>query len=49
VNGQEDHLLDLGCVVIIIVGLIILLAAVIVGVAGVLGNGGHAHALSLRA
>jgi hypothetical protein len=32
--------------VIIIVGLIILLAAVIIGVAGVLGNGGHAHTLS---
>jgi hypothetical protein len=30
---------------IVIVGLIILLAAVIIGVAGVLGNGGHAHAL----
>ena len=30
---------------IVIVGLIILLAAVIVGVAGVLGNSGHAHAL----
>jgi hypothetical protein len=31
---------------IIILGLIILLAAVIVGVAGVLGNGGGAHALT---
>jgi hypothetical protein len=30
---------------IVIVGLIVLLAAVIVGVAGVLGNDGHAHAL----
>jgi hypothetical protein len=46
VNGQEGHLLDLECVVIIIVGLIILLAAVIVGVAGVLGNGGHGHPLA---
>jgi hypothetical protein len=31
---------------IVILGLIILLAAVIVGVAGVLGNGGSAHALT---
>jgi hypothetical protein len=31
---------------IVILGLIILLAAVIVGVAGVLGNGGGAHALT---
>jgi hypothetical protein len=31
---------------IVIVGLIILLAAVIVGVAGVLGNGGSGHALT---
>jgi len=31
---------------IIIIGLVILLAAVVVGVAGVLSNGGHAHALS---
>jgi hypothetical protein len=30
---------------IVILGLIILLAAVIIGVAGVLGNGGHAHTL----
>jgi hypothetical protein len=30
---------------IVILGLIILLAAVIIGVAGVLSNGGHAHAL----
>ena len=28
---------------IIILGLVILVAAVIVGVAGVLANGGHAH------
>jgi hypothetical protein len=32
--------------VIVIVGLVILVAAVIVGVGGVLGNAGHAHALS---
>jgi hypothetical protein len=32
--------------VIVIVGLVILIAAVIVGVGGVLGNAGHAHALS---
>ena len=31
---------------IVIVGLVILVAAVIVGVGGVLGNAGHAHALS---
>jgi hypothetical protein len=31
---------------ILVVGLIILVAAVVVGVAGVLANGGHAHALS---
>ena len=31
---------------IVIVGLVILVAAVIVGVAGVLGNGGSAHALT---
>jgi hypothetical protein len=30
---------------IIILGLIILIAAVIIAVAGVLGNSGHAHAL----
>ena len=30
---------------IVILGLIILLAAVVIGVAGVLGNGGHAHTL----
>jgi uncharacterized membrane protein YciS (DUF1049 family) len=30
---------------IVILGLVILLAAVIIGVAGVLSNGGHAHAL----
>jgi hypothetical protein len=30
---------------IVIVGLVVLLAAVIVGLAGVLGNDGHAHAL----
>jgi uncharacterized membrane protein YciS (DUF1049 family) len=32
-------------IMIVILGLIILLAAVIIGVAGVLSNGGHAHAL----
>jgi hypothetical protein len=32
--------------VIVIVGLVILVAAVIVGVGGVLGNAGHAHTLS---
>ena len=31
---------------IIILGLIVLVAAVVVGVAGVLGNDGNAHALS---
>ncbi len=31
---------------VIILGLVILVAAVIVGVAGVLANGGHAHAVS---
>jgi hypothetical protein len=31
---------------IVIVGLVILVAAVIVGVAGVLANGGHAHAVT---
>lgn len=31
---------------IVVVGLVILVAAVIVGVAGVLGNGGSAHALT---
>src|SRR5665811_73380 len=31
---------------IVILGLVILVAAVIVGVAGVLGNGGSAHALT---
>jgi hypothetical protein len=36
----------LECVVFVILGLIILLAAVIIGVAGVLGNAGGAHALS---
>jgi hypothetical protein len=35
-----------GAVMIIIVGLIILIAALIVGVAGVLGNSGSAHAIS---
>jgi hypothetical protein len=33
------------CVMIVIFGLVILLAAVIIGVAGVLGNGGSGHAL----
>src|SRR5436305_15068238 len=36
----------LECVMIVILGLIILLAAVIVGVAGVLSNGGSGHALT---
>ena len=31
---------------IIILGLVILVAAVIAGVAGVLANGGHAHAVT---
>ena len=31
---------------IVILGLVILVAAVIVGVAGVLANGGHAHAVT---
>jgi hypothetical protein len=31
---------------IVIVGLIILIAAVVIGVAGVLGNGGSGHALT---
>jgi len=31
---------------IVILGLVILVAAVVVGVAGVLGNGGHAHAVT---
>jgi hypothetical protein len=34
------------CVMIVIFGLVILLAAVIIGVAGVLGNGGSGHALT---
>ena len=38
--------LDMECVMIIILGLVILLAAVIIGVAGVLGNGGSGHALT---
>jgi len=38
--------LDLECVMVVIVGLVILLAAVIVGVAGVLVNGGSGHALT---
>jgi hypothetical protein len=32
---------------IVILGLIIVVAAAIVGVAGVLGNGGSAHALTM--
>jgi hypothetical protein len=40
------HLLDWKCVMIVILGLVILLAAVIIAVAGVLGNGGPAHVLS---
>src|SRR5580700_7397467 len=31
---------------IVILGLVILIAAVIIGVAGVLANGGHAHAVT---
>jgi hypothetical protein len=31
---------------IVVLGLVILVAAVIVGVAGVLANGGHAHAVT---
>ena len=38
--------LDMECVMIVILGLVILLAAVIFGVAGVLGNGGSGHALT---
>ncbi len=38
--------LDVGCVLIIIAGLIVLVAAVVAGVAGVLGNGGSGHALT---
>jgi hypothetical protein len=44
-GGQLPRYLDMECVMIVIVGLVILLAAVIVGVAGVLGNGGSGHAL----
>ena len=40
--------LDMECVVIVILGLVILLAAVIIGVAGVLGNDGSGHALTHR-
>jgi hypothetical protein len=42
-GGQR---LDVECVMIVIFGLIILVAAVIIGVAGVLGNGGSGHALT---
>src|SRR3984893_10441733 len=38
--------LDMECVMIVILGLVILLAAVIIGVAGVLGNDGSGHALT---
>jgi hypothetical protein len=38
--------LDMERVMIVILGLVILLAAVIIGVAGVLGNGGSGHALT---
>ncbi len=38
--------LDMECVMIVILGLVILLAAVIIGVAGVLGNDGGGHALT---
>jgi len=38
--------LDWKCVMIIILGLIVLIAAVVIGVAGVLGNGGSGHALT---
>src|SRR4029077_7775748 len=38
--------ISLRCVVIVILGLIIVVAVAIVGVAGVLGNGGSAHALT---
>gem|GEM_PF-408747 len=38
--------LDMECVMVVIVGLVVLLAAVIVGVAGVLGNAGSGHALT---
>ena len=38
--------LDVEYAMIVILGLVILLAAVIIGVAGVLGNGGSAHALT---
>src|SRR5664279_4837550 len=34
------------CLMLIVVGLILLIAAVVVGVAGVLANGGSAHALT---
>ena len=38
--------LDMECVMIVILGLVIRLAAVIIGVAGVLGNDGSGHALT---
>src|ERR1700733_9723093 len=41
----QGSCLDEECVMIIILGLVILIAAVVVGVAGVLGNHGIAHAL----
>jgi hypothetical protein len=44
--GLPASCLDLECFMIVIFGLIVLLAAVIIGVAGVLGNAGSAHALS---
>ena len=45
---QPAPLPRLGCTLIVILGLVILVAAVIVGVAGVLANGGHAHAVIRR-
>jgi hypothetical protein len=44
--GWPADSLDLECFMIVIFGLIVLLAAVIIGVAGVLGNAGRAHGLS---
>jgi hypothetical protein len=38
--------LGVECVMVVILGLIILVGAVIVGVAGVFGNGGSGHALT---
>src|ERR1700677_3453096 len=44
-RGPRAGCSDGECVMIIILGLIVLIAAVVIAVAGVLGNGGSGHAL----